>query len=207
MSKNTSVFGIMSDKISLEMAVDALKRAGFSSDDISALIPDDHGTKDFAHEKHTKAPEGAVAGGTTGVILGGALGWLVGIGVLAIPGIGPFIAAGPIMAMLAGAGVVGTVGGISGALVGLGVPEFEAKRYETKLHHGRILLSVHSDNHADIVRAKEILQRVGAEDISSASEAKITGVKTDKYIGTTPPRNTNTNYPAGSQYPNEGMHP
>ena len=207
-SRNTSVFGIITDKSSLEVAVDALKRAGFSSNDISALMPDDHGTKDLACEKHTKAPEGAVSGGTAGIILGGALGWLVGLGVLAIPGVGPFIAAGPIMAMLAGAGVVGTVGGLSGALIGMGLPEFEAKRYETKLHHGRILLSVHSNNSEEISRAKEILQRVGAEDISTAGEAKVEGVKSDKYTGTTPPRNTNTTYPTGTtSYPNEGMRP
>lgn len=205
-SKNTSVFGIMSDKSSLEVAVDALKRAGFSSNDISALMPDDHSSKDFAHEKHTKAPEGAAAGGTAGVILGGALGWLVGLGMLAIPGVGPFIAAGPIMAMLAGAGVVGAVGGISGALIGMGVPEFEAKRYETKLHHGRVLLSVHSDSTEEISRAKEILQRVGAEDISTASEAKITGVKSERTVDTTPPRNTGYSG-SNTNYPNEGMHP
>lgn len=207
-SKNTSVFGMVNDKASLEVAVDALKRAGFSSNDISALMPDDHGTKDFAHEKHTKAPEGAVSGGTAGVILGGALGWLVGLGMLAIPGVGPFIAAGPIMAMLAGAGVVGAVGGISGALIGMGLPEFEAKRYETKLHHGRVLLSVHSDSSEEVSRAKEILQRIGAEDISTAGEAKVEGGKTDKFVSMTPPRNTNTTYPTGTtSYPNEGMRP
>ncbi len=135
------------------------------------LFPESSGTRDFAHEKNTKAPEGAAAGAGTGVVLGGALGWLMGIGALAIPGVGPFIAAGPIVAALAGAGVAGTVGGIAGGLIGMGIPECEAKRYEGQVKNGGILLSVHSDNSDWTKRAKEILKRTGAQDIASTGEA------------------------------------
>lgn len=172
MSKATSIFGIFKDKLSLEVAVDQLKTAGFSNNDISALLPDEHGTKDFAHEKHTKAPEGAATGASAGAVLGGALGWLVGVGALAIPGVGPLIAAGPIMAMLAGLGVGGAVGGLSGALIGMGLPEFEAKRYEDKLKDGQILLSVSANSSDEIKRAKQILEQCGALDISSSKESK-----------------------------------
>src|ERR1700675_1082619 len=144
--KHTAVFGIYPNYPSVENGVDGLKAAGFSNRDISVLFPQSAGSKDFAHEKGTKAPEGASAGAGTGVVLGGALGWLMGVGGLAIPGVGPFIAAGPIMAALAGAGVGGAVGGIAGALVGMGIPEYEAKRYEGKIKAGNILISVHSDN-------------------------------------------------------------
>src|SRR5690242_18670522 len=169
--KNTAVFGIYPDQLTAEDAVEALKEAGFRNTDISALFPDNKGTKDFAHEKQTKAPEGAVTGGTTGAVIGGALGWLAGIGALAIPGIGPFLAAGPILAALAGVGAIGALGGITGALVGAGVPEYEAKRYEGRLKHGGILLSVHCDNEDWAKRANRILKESGAEDVSSASEA------------------------------------
>jgi hypothetical protein len=169
--KNTAVFGICRSISQLEQTVDELKRAGYRNDDISVLFPDKESTRDFAHEKNTKAPEGAAAGAGTGAILGGTLGWLVGIGALAIPGLGPFIAAGPIMAALAGAGVGGTVGGITGALVGLGIPEFEAKRYEGMVKSGGILLSVHADNSDWTSKAKEILERCQVGDISSAGEA------------------------------------
>jgi hypothetical protein len=135
------------------------------------LFPENAGTREFAHEKNTKAPEGATTGAGTGVVLGGAMGWLLGIGAIAIPGLGPFIAAGPIMAALAGAGVGGTVGGIAGALVGMGIPEYEAKRYEGRVKDGGVLLSVHSDNSDWTKRAKEILKSTGAQDISSAGEA------------------------------------
>ncbi|MGC2352533.1 MAG: quinol:electron acceptor oxidoreductase subunit ActD [Candidatus Udaeobacter sp.] len=172
MGKNTSVFGIYTDTASAERAVEALKAAGFSNNDISALFPDKQGTRDFAHEKNTKAPEGATAGAGTGAVLGGGLGWLAGIGALAIPGLGPFIAAGPIMAALAGAGVGGAVGGLTGALIGMGIPEFEAKRYEGRVKEGGILLSVHSDTSEEIKRAKEILERTGAQDISSTGESR-----------------------------------
>ncbi len=170
--KNTSVFGIYSDIAMAEHAVEALKADGFSNNDISALLPDKQGTRDFATEKNTKAPEGATAGAGTGALLGGGLGWLAGIGALAIPGLGPFIAAGPIMAALAGAGVGGAVGGLTGALVGMGIPEYEAKRYEGHVKDGGILLSVHSDTSNEIKRAKEILERTGAKDISSTGEAR-----------------------------------
>jgi hypothetical protein len=151
--------------------VNQLKSANFSNNDISVLFPDKTGSKDFAHEQHTKAPEGAATGGVTGGVLGGALGWLAGIGALAIPGVGPFIAAGPIMAALGGAAVGGAVGGITGALVGLGIPEYEAKRYEGKVHSGNILISVHTEDSNGIKRAKEIFERAGAEDISSTGES------------------------------------
>jgi hypothetical protein len=178
--KNTSVFGIYPDQLTAEDAVEALKEAGFRNTDISALFPDNKGTKDFAHEKQTKAPEGAVTGGTTGAVIGGTLGWLAGIGSLAIPGIGPFIAAGPIMAMLGGIGVGGAVGGLTGALIGAGIPEYEAKRYEGRIRHGGILISVHCDNTDWVKRAKEILTHTGAEDISSSSEAKADFAASDK---------------------------
>jgi len=171
MSKNTAVFGIYPSYANVESGVDGLKAAGFSNRDISVLFPESAGSKDFAHEKGTKAPEGATTGAGTGVVLGGVMGWLLGVGALAIPGLGPFIAAGPIMAALAGAGVGGTVGGIAGALVGMGIPEYEAKRYEGRVKDGGILLSVHSDSSELTKRAKMILEATGAQDISSTSEA------------------------------------
>jgi hypothetical protein len=170
--KNTSIFGIYTNYAGVESGVDGLKAAGFSNRDISVLFPESAGTKDFAVAKATKAPEGATAGAGTGAVVGGAMGWLLGIGALAIPGLGPFIAAGPIMAALAGAGVGGTVGGITGALVGMGIPEYEAKRYEGRVKDGGILLSVHSDSSDWTKRAKEILEATGAQDISSTGEAK-----------------------------------
>src|ERR1700758_2401622 len=169
--KNIAVFGIYHTREAAEEAVDALRRAGFRNTDISALFPDNAGTKDFAHEKNTKAPEGATAGATSGAVVGGVLGWLTGIGMLAIPGVGPLLAAGPIVAALAGAGAVGVVGGIGGALVGMGIPEYEALRYEGRVKHGGILLSVHCDDHDWVRRAEEILKATGAEDISSSGEA------------------------------------
>lgn len=169
-SANLSVFGIYRDRASVERAVDALKSKGFRSTDISALFPQNEGTKDFAFEKGTKAPEGATTGGTSGMVVGGVLGWLVGIGSLAIPGIGPLIAAGPIVATLAGAGVGGAVGGITGALVGMGMPEYEAKRYEGRVKSGHILLSIHSDDRDWARKAEEILDQTGAYDISRTGE-------------------------------------
>ena len=169
MSK-TAVFGIYPAYASVEAGVEALRAAGFSSQDISVLFPEGAGTKDFAHEKGTKAPEGATAGAGTGAVLGGALGWLVGAGSLAIPGLGPFIAAGPIMAALAGVGVGGAVGGLTGALIGMGIPEYEAKRYEGRVKDGGILLSVHCENGDWEKRAKKILEGTGAQDVSAASE-------------------------------------
>jgi hypothetical protein len=178
--KNTAVFGIYPTYSRVEQGVEALKAAGFRNTDISVLFQENAGTKDFAHEKNTKAPEGATTGVGTGAVLGGVLGWLVGIGALAIPGVGPFIAAGPIMAALAGAGVGGAVGGLTGALIGMGIPEYEAKRYEGRVKEGGILLSVHSDSSEWTKRAKEILENTGAEDISSTGEASADFEKSDK---------------------------
>jgi hypothetical protein len=178
--KNTAVFGIYPDQLSAEDAVDTLKDAGFRNTDISVLFPDNQGTKDFAHEKQTKAPEGAVTGGASGAVIGGALGWLAGIGALAIPGVGPFIAAGPIMGMLGGIGVGGAVGGLTGALIGLGIPEYEAKRYEGRIKKGGILLSVHADDADWTKRAKNILEQTGAEDVASTGEARADFATSDK---------------------------
>jgi hypothetical protein len=178
--KNTSVFGIYPTRVSTEEAVDALRQAGFRSADISALLPDNVGTKDFAHEKNTKAPEGTAAGAASGAVVGGVLGWLAGIGLIAIPGVGPLLAAGPIVAALAGAGAVGVAGGLVGALVGMGIPEYEAKRYEGRIKSGGILLSVHCDSSEWITRAKDILQRTGAEDVASSAEATADYAASDK---------------------------
>ena len=153
--------------------VEHLKAAGFSPNDISVLFPDKTGTKDFAHEHHTKAPEGAATGAGTGGVLGGALGWLVGIGALAIPGLGPFIAAGPIMAALSGAAAGAALGGITGALIGLGIPEYEAKRYEGKIREGNVLISVHAEDRHERARAKAIFEEAGAEDVADTSEARV----------------------------------
>jgi hypothetical protein len=169
-SKNTAVFGIYKTSSQAELAVDRITSAGFSQNDISVLLPDIHSTKEFAHEKKTKAPEGAATGATTGGLVGGTLGVLAGIGAIAIPGVGPFIAAGPLMAALAGAGAGGAVGGLIGALVGMGIPEYEAKRYEGRVKNGGVLLSVHCDTTDEIHRAKDLLKETGAEDISSAAE-------------------------------------
>jgi Protein of unknown function (DUF3341) len=171
MAGKTAVFGIYPAYASVEYGVDALRTAGFRNSDISVLFPENTGSKEFAHEKGTKAPEGASAGGGTGVVIGGALGWLAGIGSLALPGVGPLIAAGPIVATLAGAGLGGVVGGLAGALIGMGIPEYEAKRYEGRVKDGGILLSVHSDSSDWTKRAKQILEETGAQDISSTSEA------------------------------------
>lgn len=178
--KNIAVFGIYPDQLTAEDAVDTLKNAGFRNTDISVLFPDNQGTKDFAHEKHTKAPEGAVTGGSSGAVIGGALGWLAGIGALAIPGVGPFIAAGPLMAVLGGIGVGTAIGGITGALIGLGIPEYEAKRYEGRIRRGSILLSVHCDDADWAHRAKNILSQTGAEDVASTGEAKADFAMSDK---------------------------
>lgn len=178
--KNTAAFGIYQNQAQVELAVDRLKLEGYRNTDISVLFPENVGTKDFAHEKHTKAPEGATTGAGTGAVLGGALGWLAGIGALAIPGLGPFIAAGPIMAALAGAGVGGTVGGLVGALVGMGIPEYEAKRYEGRIKDGGILISVHCDNSEWTKKAKQILEETGADDVSSTGESSADFSKSDR---------------------------
>ena len=178
MAKNKSVLGIYATRSGVEQAVLGFKDAGFSNSDISVLLPENLGTKEIATNKATKAPEGATAGGTTGAVIGGALGWLAGIGALAIPGIGPFIAAGPIMAALAGVGVGAAVGGFTRALVGLGIPEYEAKRYEGRIRKGGILLSVHCETSDQIARAKRIMEDTGAEDVSSTTESSA-DMKTD----------------------------
>ncbi len=182
MAKNTAVFAIFRDRNSVELAVDALKNAGFRNTDISVLFPNSSGTKDFAHEKQTKAPEGATTGGATGALLGGTLGWLVGVGSLAIPGVGPLIAAGPIMATLAGAGVGGALGGITGALVGMGIPEYEAKRYEGLVKDGGILVSVHCDDSNWVKLAKDIFSAQNGEGVAATGESDnvIDGTATDK---------------------------
>jgi len=173
-SGNKAVFCLTHTEQEASRIVDELKRGGFSKDDISVLFPDKSGSRDFAHEKNTKAPEGATTGAGTGGVLGGVIGWLAGVGALAIPGLGPFIAAGPIVAALSGAAVGAGAGGIIGALVGMGIPEYEAKRYEGKLKEGNILISVHSDNAEETRRAKEIFERAGAQDISATGEEKVT---------------------------------
>jgi len=181
MSKK-SVICIATSEAQAARIVDSLKQEGFSNNDISALFPDRTGTRDFAHEKGTKAPEGAATGAGSGAVLGGALGWLAGIGALAIPGLGPFVAAGPIAAALSGAAVGGAVGGIAGALIGLGIPEYEAKRYEGKVKEGGILISVHTEDSQEAKVAKEIFERAGAEDIAATGESSV-GSDKDKDKG------------------------
>src|ERR1700726_1818906 len=168
-NKKTSVFGIYTSRESVERAVDTFLKSGFATSDVSVLLPENLGSKPIATHKDTKAPEGATAGGGAGAVIGGTLGLLAGIGALAIPGLGPFIAAGPIMAALAGIGVGGAVGGFAGALIGMGIPEYEAKRYEGRVRKGGILVSIHCDNSEWVDKAKETLKATGAEDISSSS--------------------------------------
>ncbi len=170
--KKVAVFGIYTTRVAVENATDSLVQSGFPASDISVLLPESlGGPKDMGTEKATKAPEGTAAGATAGGVIGGTLGLLAGVGLLAIPGLGPFIAAGPIMAGLAGLGVGGAVGGLTGALIGMGIPEFEAKRYEGRLKTGGILLSVHCDTSEEIKRAKVVLERTGGEDVSSTGES------------------------------------
>lgn len=170
MNDNSAVFGIYPSRDSAERAVDLLKMEGFRSEDVSVLFSSPDTTREFATENTTKAPEGAVTGAATGATIGGVLGWLAGIGSLAIPGVGPLIAAGPIMGALAGIGVGGGVGGLAGALVGLGIAEYEAKRYESRINDGGVLVSVHADRSEWAEKAKRVLERTGAEDISNKSE-------------------------------------
>lgn len=181
---DNAVFGIFDNRATLERAVDRLKAEGFRNSDISVLMQNARETKDFAYEKATKAPEGATAGATTGILGGGILGWLAGAGALAIPGIGPFVAAGPIMGALAGAGVGGAIGGITGALIGLGMPEYEAKRYETSIKAGGLLLSVHVDDLSWRRKAKDILETCGGRDIATMGEEEVGDAdRTDKNVG------------------------
>jgi hypothetical protein len=180
MAKNIAVFGIYANQDRLEAAIERLREDGFRSTDISVLFPENIGTKDLGAIKATKAPEGASTGAGTGAVLGGVLGWLAGIGALAIPGLGPFIAAGPIVAALAGVGAGGALGGIAGGLIGLGMPEYEAKRYEGRIKEGGILLSVHADDSDWVKRAEAVMKETGATDISSTGETKGDMQNTDK---------------------------
>jgi len=168
-----SVFGIATTQGNAEQIVRQLQGQGFATSEISVLMPDTAGTRDVGHVKATKAPEGATTGGVAGGVTGGVLGLLAGVGALAIPGLGPFIAAGPIMAALSGAAIGGTTGGAVGGLVGLGIPEIEAKRYDEKLRKGNYLVTVHADESNDVDRAKDIFKTAGAEDISTVSEASV----------------------------------
>lgn len=180
MSKNTAVFGVYADRAAAEEGVETLCGAGFRNTDVSVLFPENPGTKDFGHEKNTKAPEGATSGVVAGGITGGVLGWLTGIGALAIPGIGPLIAAGPIVAVLAGVGAVGTLGGVIGALVGCGFPEYEARRYVGRIREGGVLLSVHCDSAAWVKKAKDILHITGAQEVAAAGEKRGDFANADK---------------------------
>lgn len=176
MAKNEAVIGLIGTRSGAENVVLELQRSGFLGDDISVLFPDDSGSRAFAHEQHTKAPEGAATGAGTGGVVGGALGLLAGIGALAIPGVGPLIAAGPIMATLSGAAAGALVGGLSGALIGLGIPEIEAKQYEGRIKDGNILLSVHVDSSDERDRAKDVLKRHGAYDVVTVTPSKAPNV-------------------------------
>jgi uncharacterized protein YcfJ len=168
-----AVMCIVQSRSQAEPIVQQLPSAGFSNNDISVLFPNKEGTKDFAHEHNTKAPEGAVAGASTGGVLGGTFGLLVGVGALAIPGLGPFIAAGPLLAALSGAAAGATVGGITGALVGMGIPEIEAKRYEGKIKGGNLLISVHTETAEQRTRVEQIFKAAKADDICSTTEASV----------------------------------
>jgi hypothetical protein len=180
--KNTATFAIFATRSAAESAVDRLIAAGFSNQDVSVLMSDNTSSREFATEKNTKAPEGTATGVGVGGVVGGTLGLLAGLGALAIPGVGPLIAAGPIMGALAGLGVGGAVGGLVGALVGMGIPEYEAKRYEGRVKDGGILVSVHCDTSEEISRAKDVLKQAGGEDIASSGEKSVSShtASTDK---------------------------
>jgi hypothetical protein len=186
-TKNRAVFGIYKTTVLAEGAVNALVDDGFPSNDVSVLMADQESTREFAHHKDTKAPEGATAGATTGGVIGGTLGVLLGLGSLAIPGVGPLIAAGPIVAGLAGLGAGGAVGGLLGALVGMGIPEYEAKRYDGHVKDGGVLLSVHCETPGEVLRAKELLKSTGAMDIASSGESAAARDRADKRDARTPP--------------------
>ena len=196
--KNTAAFGIYPSRATAEIAVDQLVAAGFSQADVSVLMADNQGAREFAAEKNTKAPEGAATGAGVGVTVGGTLGLLAGIGALAIPGVGPLIAAGPIMGALAGLGVGGAVGGLFGALVGMGIPEYEAKRYEGRVKDGGILLSVHCDTSEEISRAKEILKATGADDVASSGEKAVSTHGVDRGAGRVNAESQTVNRPFGA---------
>lgn len=182
MRKNIAVFGLYPSRQAVESAVMAFQNAGYRPTDLSLLLPENIGNKDLQVERNSKGPEGAATGAVSGAVIGGALGWLAGIGALAIPGIGPFLAAGPIMAALAGVGAGGTVGGVAGALIGLGIPEYEARRYEGRIRDGGILLSVHCDNSDWIARAKKMMQVTGAQNIGATPEASADYASTERPV-------------------------
>ena len=193
--KNTAAFAIFPSHTAAEAAVDRLHAAGFSTDDVSVLMADKQGSKDFATEKNTKAPEGTTAGVLGGGTVGGTLGLLAGLGALAIPGVGPLIAAGPIMGALAGLGIGSAVGGLVGALVGMGIPEYEAKRYEGRVKDGGILVSVHCDSSEEVSRAKDLLKEAGGEDVASSGEKAVSShtdststIDADRSVDSTPHR-------------------
>ena len=169
--KDIAAFGLYQSYQRLESAVEAFRAAGFRNSDISVLMPKAEGSRDFAHEAHTKAPEAAVAGAGAGVVAGGVLGWLIGLGTIAVPGLGALVAAGPIIAALAGVGAAGTAGGLIGAMVGIGIPEYEAKRYEGRIRKGHLLLSVHCDDRDWARRAEEILEATGGRDVVKTTES------------------------------------
>jgi hypothetical protein len=177
---NIALYGLCKDRSGVEKAVQSLKQSGFRNTDISVLFPDNHGSKDFAHEKSTKAPEGAVVGAGCGALVGGTLGWLGSVGLLAIPGVGPFIAAGPLMAALAGVGIGGTLGTLIGAVFGMRMPEYEAKRYEGRIKAGGILISVHCDNSDWVTRARDLLSQAGVQHMAWAAEATADFQVTDR---------------------------
>lgn len=193
--KNTAAFAIFPSRASAESAVNELTAGGFSSQDVSVLLADKSGTRDFATEKNTKAPEGTTTGAGVGGTIGGTLGLLAGIGAIAIPGVGPLIAAGPVMATLAGLGVGGAVGGVVGALVGMGIPEYEAKRYEGRVKEGGVLVSVHCDSSEEVSRAKELLERAGGEDVASAGEKSVSSHTVGKDRDTVDSNRTVETYP------------
>lgn len=182
MAKNIAAFGIFKTRDQVERTLDRLRQAGFRAEDISVLLPENVGNKELGTDKATKSPEGAVTGGATGAVAGGVFGWLVGIGALAIPGVGPFIAAGPIMAALAGMGAGAVLGGATGALVGAGIPEYEVKRYEGLVKQGGILVSVHCDDNEWKNRAENLLRDSGAEEVSSTSEESADYAKSDRPV-------------------------
>jgi hypothetical protein len=183
-----AVFGILPNEMQAQSAVQRLRAAGFPPGDVSVLLADQTGTRDFAHEQGTKAPEGAATGAATGGLLGGVAGWLVGIGTLAIPGLGPFVAAGPIMAAMSGAAAGAAVGGLSGALIGMGIPEYEAKQYESKLQEGNVLISVHTEDAEDRRVAKEILEQEGAEGVRVTGEEEVDDRDRSDDVSQTPTR-------------------
>jgi hypothetical protein len=178
--KNSSVFGVYQDRLAVEEAMDVLRAAGFRRADISVLFQENEGTKDFAHQQNTKAPEGAAIGSIVGGIIGGVLGWLANLGVLAIPDLSPLVVAGPIVSALAGVGAVGAIGGIIGGLAGLGVPEYEAKRFVGRIKQGDVLMSVHCDHDDWVKRARNLLLQTGAEGIGWARESKADFQVSDK---------------------------